>query len=166
MQESQDKVEIEIDATPSTVWSVLVAVDKYPLWNPYVRRIDIVCDCCALCPLRTTSLSPGTRMVFHLDWGFLHPLLPSTTHEVVRRVQAPTLLEWQFAECPSPCLGTSRNVQTLESLDGGRRTRYTTTMHKTGIFPCISPTDLIHQRVQLTALALKRHSEQMQAQAQ
>jgi len=31
--------EIDIDATPERVWSVLMDFDAYPAWNPFVTRI-------------------------------------------------------------------------------------------------------------------------------
>ena len=32
--------EIEIDATPERIWSILTEFDKFPEWNPFIREIS------------------------------------------------------------------------------------------------------------------------------
>jgi hypothetical protein len=38
--EKQIVTEIEIDATPSRVWQVLTDFEKYPTWNPFIKKIS------------------------------------------------------------------------------------------------------------------------------
>jgi hypothetical protein len=35
----QIRTEIVINATPQTVWNILVAFDRYPEWNPFIKSI-------------------------------------------------------------------------------------------------------------------------------
>lgn len=44
---------IDIDAPASTVWRVLTDVERYPEWNPFIRRLE-------------GSLTPGARLVVRI----------------------------------------------------------------------------------------------------
>ena len=50
---------VEIDASPSEVWSVLKDFDHYPDWNPFILSIDGPCEVGAR--LRVTIAPPGGR---------------------------------------------------------------------------------------------------------
>ena len=32
--------EVEINAPPSRVWEVLTNFEKYPIWNPFIKKIS------------------------------------------------------------------------------------------------------------------------------
>ncbi len=38
--EKEILTEIEIDASPSQVWQVLTDFEKYPTWNPFIKKIS------------------------------------------------------------------------------------------------------------------------------
>ena len=38
--EKEIVTEIEIDASPSRVWQVLTDFEKYPTWNPFIKKIS------------------------------------------------------------------------------------------------------------------------------
>src|SRR5688572_4758198 len=40
MPQTELRTEVEIDANPDRVWSVLVDFARYPEWNPFVVRIE------------------------------------------------------------------------------------------------------------------------------
>jgi hypothetical protein len=41
-------ITIDLGATPSWVWSILIAGQEYPAWNPFIRELD-------------GSLTPGSK---------------------------------------------------------------------------------------------------------
>ncbi len=53
------RTEIEIDASASRVWAILTDFDRYPEWNPFVRRIEGVGEVGKR--FRATIVPPGSR---------------------------------------------------------------------------------------------------------
>ncbi len=51
--------EIEIDAPPERVWSVLTRFDEYPEWNPFMRSLSGRCEVGSKLTVRIEP--PGTR---------------------------------------------------------------------------------------------------------
>ena len=67
--------EIEIEATPDTVWDVLTAIDRWPSWNPAVKSMSM-----------QGPLTPGA--VFRWKAG------PGTITSTIRHVEPPRLIAW------------------------------------------------------------------------
>jgi len=40
MPQTELRTEVEIDASPDRVWSVLSEFNRYPEWNPFIVRLD------------------------------------------------------------------------------------------------------------------------------
>lgn len=38
--EKEIVTEIEINATPSRIWQILTNFEKYPTWNPFIKKIS------------------------------------------------------------------------------------------------------------------------------
>lgn len=38
--EKEIVTEIEINATPSRIWQILTDFEKYPTWNPFIKKIS------------------------------------------------------------------------------------------------------------------------------
>lgn len=56
--------DIDIDASPADVWSILLDFSSYPHWNPFIRRIEG--DAMAGAVLRVSLKPPdGRAMTFH-----------------------------------------------------------------------------------------------------
>lgn len=67
--------EIEIEATPDTVWDVLTTIDRWPSWNPAVKSMSM-----------QGPLAPGS--VFRWKAG------PGTITSTIRRVEPQRLIAW------------------------------------------------------------------------
>ena len=67
--------EIEVAATPEEVWGLLVAIDRYPDWNPDIREVRL-----------DGPVQPGTRFSWKAG--------PGTIRSVLREVTPPTRLAW------------------------------------------------------------------------
>jgi hypothetical protein len=88
--------EIEIAAAPEAVWDVLVAIDRWPSWNPDVESVSM-----------EGPVAEGS--VFRWKAG------PGTITSTIRRVEPPRLIAWT-----GKTLGIDAiHVYRLEPRDGG-----------------------------------------------
>lgn len=101
------RAEIEIDADPGSVWSVLADFGAYPEWNPFIGPIEGAQEVGAR--LRVRMQPPDTRGM---------TLTPHVT--VVERGRA---LGWLGMLGGVPHLFDGEHRFELEPIDGGRRTR-------------------------------------------
>jgi uncharacterized protein YndB with AHSA1/START domain len=67
--------EIEIAAAPETVWDVLIAIDRWPSWNPDIKSMSL-----------QGTVAEGS--VFRWKAG------PGTVTSTIRRVEPPRLIAW------------------------------------------------------------------------
>ena len=101
MREIRD--EIEIDAPPDRVWSVITDFDSYPEWNPFVQRISGPVEEGAKLDVRIVP--PGKR-----GMGFKPTVL---------KVEPRRELAW-LGKLLVPGLFDGEHHFELEELDGGR----------------------------------------------
>lgn len=101
------RAEIEIDATPETVFDILTDLDQYPDWNPFTPQIE-----------STLEIGAPVRMQVRLS----HSGKLSQQIEFVTANERPTRLCWG-ANLPWRFLIRADRCQTLVSI-GESRTRY------------------------------------------
>jgi hypothetical protein len=107
--------EIEIDASPATVWRVLTDTAAYPEWNPFIRQLDGELRTGATLDVRIAP--PGAR-----GMRFKPTVLAAVTERELRwlgRVLAPGIFDGEHSF-------------TIEPLAGGR-TRFVQTERFSGI---------------------------------
>jgi len=101
------KAEIEIDASPETIFEILTDLAKYPEWNPFTPRIDSTLEIGA--PVKMlVRLGAGSRLRRQVEY--------------VTKNERPKQLCWG-ADIPLRFLIRADRCQTLEPLEHGR-TRY------------------------------------------
>jgi uncharacterized protein YndB with AHSA1/START domain len=87
--------EIEIAAPPELVWEVLTTIERWPDWNPAVKKVSM-----------RGGLTEGT--IFRWKAG------PGTISSTIQRVEPPRLIAWT-----GQTFGIKANhVYTLEPRDG------------------------------------------------
>ena len=106
---------VDIDAPPSTVWSVLTDTDAYPEWNPFVR--ELTGELVTGARLRVVLGAPGRR--------------PMTLRPRVLTASPPRELAW-LGHFLVPGVFDARHSFVLEPLPGGG-TRFTQSEHFSGI---------------------------------
>ena len=111
------KAAIDIDAPCEVVWSILMDIDHYGEWNPFVYRV-------------TGTVAVGETVVLSVRLGKQKMKQPL----IVRQVEAPTTLIWTMKSETNPFLRGGR-TQIVEDL-GGQRCRYRTREELVGL---ISP---------------------------
>ena len=101
---------VEIDAPQELVWSIVVAFERYPEWNPYTFKVEAV-------------LKLGSEVILHLP----DPAKPGksfTTLEHMRVIEAPHHLQYDTGESFAPMLAI--RDQWVEDLGNGRSSYRTT----------------------------------------
>ncbi|MEE8582121.1 MAG: SRPBCC domain-containing protein [Myxococcota bacterium] len=144
------RTEIDIDAPPRTVWSILVDLKRYPDWNPFTVQM-------------TSSLKMGApvamRVALRKGWRIRQTEYVSA-HESERK------LCWKMKGLPPFVLGAER-CQALQPLAGGQ-TRYVNADVFRGV---LSPLLMwifgkdIERGFEQVARALKRRAETDRARA-
>jgi hypothetical protein len=100
------RAEIEVDAPPAAVWNVLMDFAAYPEWNPFITSIEG--DQGIGATLKARLQPVGARGITMTPKVTVHE--PGTAFGWLGRLGVPHIFD-----------GAHRF--TLESLDGGRRTR-------------------------------------------
>lgn len=100
--------EAEIRASPELVWSILMDLDQYPLWNPYTIAMQ-------------STLEVGDPMIMTVK---MNDLITLTQTENIRVLEPGHKACWGI-DTDTPELNSGERCQWLESLPGGR-TRYVT----------------------------------------
>lgn len=101
------RAETIIAATPERVWAVLADLDRYPDWNPFTVRAR-----------GRLEVGAPVDLIVQLGRG-----KPTRQRQIVREVVPGQRLTWGMRAGPWV---HAQRVQALESLEDGRRTRYTT----------------------------------------
>jgi hypothetical protein len=95
---------IEIDATPSAVWAVLVGFADYPEWNPFIREA-------------AGELTPRSILRLRMFPG--DGSTPRTFTPTLRAVRENEELRW-FGKMSTPGLFSSEHAFELTPLPGDR----------------------------------------------
>jgi len=107
--------EIEIDARPERVWSIVTDFAAYPEWNPFIRRIS-------------GELREGARLEVRIE----PPGARATTFKpTVRAVEANRELRW-LGRLVVPGIFDGEHSLRIEPVDDGR-TRFVQSERFTGI---------------------------------
>jgi hypothetical protein len=102
------RAEIEIDADPETVWGVLTDFEAYPGWNPFIKPIE-------------GEQMIGSRLLVRLQ----PPEGRGITMKPIVTVNEPgRAFGWLGRLGGVPHLFDGAHRFELESIDGGRRTRF------------------------------------------
>lgn len=99
--------QIEVNATPETVWEIMTAIHRWPEWNPDIREVSV-----------EGELKPGTK--FRWKSG------PGTIKSTLQTLQPPNTISWTGKTLGISAvhvwrmesLGDVTVVQTEESWDG------------------------------------------------
>jgi hypothetical protein len=139
---------VEISAPVELVWNALVALDRYPTWNPFVVKVD-----------GAARPEVGGRLVLHVQWPDGSAM---KIGQLVTRVDAPgdtATLAWRFqGVMPSLNLVRAERTQTLTRLDAST-TRYESVEVFTGLLARFVPLARVLRRFDDNAKALKAHCE-------
>lgn len=153
---------VDIDAPIGRVWQVMLDMDRYGEWNPFVVRID---------RKRAGEPELGEDFTLNVRW---HNGKGVATHERISRLDAPcraadgvqrAVLEYDFLG-PLAALGAvrGRRLQLVEQ-SGGTVTRYTTEETLHGWLAWAAPLKWVQDGFERHAAALKRRCEALEAQA-
>jgi hypothetical protein len=142
------RAQLDIDAPIERVWDVLVSLERYPEWNPFVVKVD-------------GAARAGLQQHLTLHVVFSGGLRVRSG-EFVTRVDPPgdvATLAWRFTGL-LPTLGLVRaeRVQTLSRGPGGR-TRYESVEAFDGLLRHFVPVGRVVDGFERMAQALKARAE-------
>lgn len=149
------QTEVIINAPISKVWEVMMDVDRYCEWNPFIIKID----CEAALP------QVGTDLMLHVRFSGSETV--RVEHERITRLDAPAtrsgsetaLLEYQFlGPLHAFYLVRGKRQQSLESLDGSR-TRYRSYERLHGLLAWLAPMAKVQDGFERHAAALRQRCE-------
>lgn len=144
------RAEVEIDAAPSEVWSILADLDGYSAWNPFTPRVEG--------QMVDGRLRLGDAVVLHVAMKPGKRLLRQVEH--ISAFDPGRELGWGTKMMGGYALAADRR-QVLEPLPGGR-TRYVTWDRFEGpLVPLVMALYRadIQRGFDALALGLKRHAE-------
>ena len=151
----QAEAEVEIAAPIELVWRIMLDLEGYAAWNPFIVRIDAP---------RPGRAEVGDDLGLHVRW---RSGLRVRTRERITRLEPPravgsrreALLEYEFRG-PVAALGLvrGRRLQTLEQLAGGP-TRYRTHERLHGALAALVPASAVRDGFERHAAALAAHAE-------
>jgi hypothetical protein len=144
-----------IEAPPEVVWAVMLDLDAYPAWNPFVVRVDGP-------PGRPAAV--GDELVLHVRWASGRGV---TTSERITRLEPPAAgragtLEYDFGG-PLATLGLvrGRRLQQVEAAAAGSTYRTSERLH--GLLAFAAPIGRVQDGFERHAAALKARAEAMHA---
>lgn len=146
-----------IEAPIDLVWAVMLDLDAYPDWNPFVVRVDGPAG-------RPPAV--GDDLVLHVRWASGRGI---TSAERVTRLEPPdgeprrAALEYEFGG-PLAALGLvrGRRLQEVEEVDEGA-TRYRTSERLHGGLAFAAPLGRVQDGFERHALALGARAEAVHA---
>jgi hypothetical protein len=144
-----------IEAPPEIVWSVMLDLDAYPAWNPFVVQIDGPAG---------RPAAVGDELVLHVRWASGRGV---TTRERITRLETPTAgratLEYDFGG-PLAALALVRGRR-LQEVEGGPEgpTRYRTSERLHGLLAFAAPIGRVQDGFERHAAALKARAEAVHA---
>jgi|SRR5215213_3765496 len=144
-----------IEAPVDVVWAVMLDLDAYPAWNPFVVRIDGPSG---------RPAAVGDELVLHVRWARGRGV---TTRERITRLEPPAggrgALEYEFGG-PLAALGLvrGRRVQAVEAAPQ-RSARYHTFERLHGLLAFAAPIGRVQHGFERHAAALKGRAEAVHA---
>ena len=144
-----------VDAPADVVWAVMLDLDAYPRWNPFVVRVDGQAG---------RSAAVGDELVLHVRWASGRGV---TTHERITRLDPPAggraVLEYDFGG-PLAALGLvrGRRLQEVEAAGAGT-THYRTAERLHGLLAFAAPIGRVQEGFERHAVALKARAEAVHA---
>jgi len=144
-----------IEAPVDVVWAVMLDLDAYPAWNPFVVRVDG--------PAGRPAVV-GDELVLHVRWASGRGV---TTRERITRLEPPeagrATLEYEFGG-PVATLGLvrGRRLQEVEPAAGGSA-RYRTSERLHGLLAFAAPIGRVQDGFERHAAALKARAEAVHA---
>jgi hypothetical protein len=143
-----------IEAPIGLVWEVMLDTEHYPVWNPFVVRID---------QPRGRRMQVGDPVVLHVRW---HTGGHTTSSERVTQLEGPdehggrrAVLEYQYrGALYGPGLIRGRRRQELARLDQ-EVTSYSTFEHLRGAMSWAAPIKKVQDGFERHAAALKARAE-------
>jgi hypothetical protein len=142
---------IEIAAPVALVWQVMIDVDRYSEWNPFIVSID-----------SDGQLAVGSAMTLHVKWEGGGG---ASSGERVTRMDAPIGGKGAFEYCftgwmQALAMVRATRVQTVEEL-APRSTRYHTRESFGGWLAGAIPLKKVQRGFELHARALKQRAESL-----
>ena len=145
-----------IAAPLEVVWAVMLDLDRYPDWNPFVVQVDGPAG---------RPAAVGDELVLHVRWAGGRGV---TTRERITRLEPPgaerrATLEYDFGG-PLATLGLVRGRR-LQEVEGGPpgSTRYRTAERLHGLLAFAAPIGRVQDGFERHAAALKARAEAVHA---
>ena len=147
------EADVTIDAPADVVWAVMLDVGHYPLWNPFIVRVDVPGD---------PALRVGDAITLHVRFRGGRAV---ASRERITRIQPPdgapvrALLEYEFyGRLHHVGLVRGRRIQRLEQGPDGS-TRYHTEERFRGALAFVLSVPAIQDGFRRHARALKERAE-------
>jgi hypothetical protein len=141
---------VTIDAPAEVVWTVMLDLAHYPLWNPFIVRIDSPGD--------GREPRVGDPITLHVRFRGGRAV---ASRERITRIEPRALLEYEFAgRLHRTGLVRGRRVQRLEQRPDGS-TRYHTEEQFRGALAFALPVRAIQSGFRRHARALKERAESL-----
>jgi uncharacterized protein YndB with AHSA1/START domain len=140
-----------IDAPPEVVWAVMLDLDAYPAWNPFVVRVDGPAG---------RPAAVGDELVLHVRWANGRGV---TTRERITRLEPPAAggagtLEYDFGgPLAALRLVRGRRLQQVDEAPAGAT--YRTSERLRGLLAFAAPVGRVRDGFERHAAALKARAE-------
>lgn len=148
---------VSIDAPLQLVWSIMLDLDAYEDWNPFILRVDAP-------PGRPAQV--GDDITLHVRFGGGRRV---ASRERIRTIEPPTMVDTEMraslayefhGRLHAAGLVRGRRTQVLVQRPG-ESTVYTTTERFHGLIGFVVPTAAVRGGFRRHAKALKRHAEEL-----